>query len=52
MDERDPKPRPEPGSQGKGPNCAVNSTFNYSVGAVSVAAGAALAWAAWRYFAG
>ena len=52
MDERDPKPAPDPPSQGRGPSCAVNSTFNFSVGAVSVAAGIALAWAAWRYLAG
>lgn len=35
-----------------GPRCNVNSTFNYSVGAVSVAVAAALGWLAWRYFAG
>jgi hypothetical protein len=35
-----------------GPSCRVNSTFNFSVGAVSVAVGAALIWLASRYFSG
>ena len=47
------KDRQEPGpNQGKGASCTVNSTFNYSVGVVSVAAGAALIYAGWSWLSG
>jgi hypothetical protein len=40
------------GSEADGPRCTVNSTLNFSIGAVSVAAGAALIWLGWRTFLG
>lgn len=47
MDQRDPREK-----ERDGPTCSVNSTFNYSVGAVSVAAGIALIWLGWRFLGG